>query len=106
MNLLFPQTIGRVEFIVRYLLLSIISAGASVLLEMNQMIGSGVMSILCSIIGMLLFIFLLIFLFKGIVFPRLHSLQWSKWSSLMLLAPLVNIFFLFLLVFIPGKDKW
>lgn len=59
-------------------------------------------TILVVAVIVLLFVGNIILLFYFIV-RRLNDIGWNKWYALLFLVPVINIFFIGCLIFIPGK---
>ncbi|MGV3533326.1 MAG: DUF805 domain-containing protein [Chthoniobacteraceae bacterium] len=100
---LFPIRIGRVSYLIRYVLLLVAAVVASIMLEMAPFASSAV-RIPMSAGAVVLLIFTLLCLFRAILFPRLRDVGWNTAWALLVLVPIVNVLFVVALLFVPAGD--
>lgn len=103
-NLLFPQAIGRLEYFVRHVILVIIVFLVCVLTVITnnntQMhLNDDDLIIAYGILVVSVFLFEIPYL----VIPRLRSIGWSPWCSVLILIPGINILLALLLLFKRGE---
>ena len=98
---LFPSRIGRISYLIRYVLLLIAALVASIMLEMSPFASSAV-QIPMSGGAVVLLIFILLCLFRSILFPRLRDVGWNAAWALMVFVPIINVLFVLALLFAPG----
>lgn len=97
-SFVFPQRIGRVSFLVRYVLFLFAAAIASVLLK------TGDNKIVLLLFGVLILLFALFYFIRYILVARVRDTGLHTAFGLLILAPLVNILFLLALLFIPANQ--
>ena len=98
---LFPCRIGRVSYMIRYVLLLIAALVASIMLELAPF-ASSAMQIPLSGGAVVLLIFILLCLFRSILFPRLRDVGWNIAWALLVFVPIINVLFVLALLFVPG----
>ena len=98
---LFPTRIGRASCLLRYALLLIAALIASIMLEMSPF-ASSAMQIPLSAGAVLLLIFILLCLFRSILFPRIRDVGWNTAWALLVFVPIINVLFVLALLFAPG----
>ena len=96
MKTLFPQTVNRLEYLVRLL----IFLGAAIFLGLSARPFQHQIPVWFTVISVAI---LFIIRFMCLDIPRCRSMQWSPWLVLLLLIPIVNLVMQLLLLIIPAK---
>lgn len=98
---LFSSPIGRLAFLGRYILVLAVIAIGKVLLSSALENQNQTLKIILSSASIVFELSGLYYLLKYIMFARLLSIGLSKWYTLILLIPLINLIFLLILLFCP-----
>lgn len=100
LEIIFPISCGRVEYVARSIVFSIvITVPAMGLIFLEEAYGWTWASVLL----ILLLLLQLVLVLLGCAIPRLRDLGWSPWMVLLSFIPGVNIFLSLALLFAPGK---
>lgn len=99
METLFPETLTRLQYLVRFLVFAVAFFIVSTLLYFAfKAVGLGNSSLFPIIV-----IGLILMRFPCLDIPRLRSIGWSPWLVLLVLIPLVNLLFLLMLFTMPPE---
>ncbi len=96
----FSGRLGRVRFICYYLLAYLLVVMASMVVGMLVGLSRSVSTLWDGVFIVLFIPFFVILL--SFVVRRLHDFDWSGWSVLLFLIPVVNFIFMLVLLFMPG----
>jgi uncharacterized membrane protein YhaH (DUF805 family) len=95
---MFPRRIGRVSFLVRYVLFLLAAVIASVLLKA----GEGKIVLLS--LAILILLFALFYFIRFILVARVRDTGLHTAFALLILVPLVNFLFVLVLLFVPADQ--
>jgi hypothetical protein len=95
---IFSSPIGRLAFLGRYILAIVPLAVGGVVLG----IGNQNQNVILMLLSLVLEVSGLIYIIGFTMFPRLVSVGMSKWFTLLLFVPIVNLFFVLFLLFCPA----
>jgi uncharacterized membrane protein YhaH (DUF805 family) len=99
-RILFPSKIGRVSFLIRYVVLLVTAGIAVALMQISDRTTAGIKIGLC--VGVIvLLILVLICLFRAILNPRLRDMGLHTAFALLIFVPIINLIFLLGLLFLP-----
>ncbi len=102
-RLFFPRQIGRVSFIVRYVLFMLAVWLGAFLLAMGATMKAGVPALTVLALSALLLLFALFYFIRHVLVARLRDVGVHNLFGLLIFVPIVNIVFLLALAFTP-KD--
>ena len=98
----FSSPIGRVAFFGRYILGIVpLGVGGAILSIAMESQGPFV-KLLLLLLALVLEVLGLVYIIGFTIFPRLASIGLSKWFTLLVFVPLVNVFFALFLLFCPA----
>ena len=100
---LFPDRIGRIAFLIRYIVFLVAILFASFLLRLPDHIHSPIAGIVFPLCAVVVLIFCLVCMFRSILFPRLRDVGLHLAFSLIILVPVINFLFLLFLLFVPSN---
>lgn len=101
MELLFPRTVNRVQYLIRWAIFFIV---AIVITVLGGALAHGD-DAAPSMISTVLILALAVLKIFSMDIPRLRHIGWSPWSILFLLVPLVNLIFQILLFVMPRGSR-
>ncbi len=95
---IFSSPIGRLAFLGRYILATVPLMVGGVIVG----IGNQNQNVMLMLLSLVLEVFGLVYIIGFTMFPRLVSVGMSKWFTLLLFVPLVNLAFVLFLLFCPA----
>ena len=95
---IFSSPIGRLAFLGRYILAIVPLAVGGVVLGIGNQSHNVILMLLSLVLELLGFVYIIGFT----MFPRLVSVGMSKWFTLLLFVPFVNLLFVLFLLFCPA----
>lgn len=96
-NKIIPKKLGRLHFFIGNLLVNL-----PVAIFIGYYFTNYRFDLYSILWGITIFFF---FLWIILIIKRINDIEASKWWSLLVLVPLINLIFVIALFFIPGKDK-
>ena len=96
-KLLFPRRIGRVSFIVRYVLFMFALWLGALLLVIGLRLSPGIWSLTIRALSCCFLLFLLIYFIRHIIVARLNDVGLHNLFGLLIFVPIVNLVFLLVL---------
>jgi uncharacterized membrane protein YhaH (DUF805 family) len=99
MQTLFPETLTRLQYLVRFLIFMV----AFVVVSMLLYFGFKAVGLADSVFPLIV-IALVLMRFPCLDIPRLRNMGWSPWLSLLILIPIINLIFQLALFTMPPED--
>ena len=99
---LFPNRIGRLEFLLRYAVLVAAGAGNMLLAKVAEQSAGSALQLLLYFAAVLVGIAILIAGFRSLLLPRLRNLGLKSSYALLIFVPFVNLAFLLGIIFAPS----
>ena len=98
MSALFPETLTRLQYLIRFLIWIVIyMVVAALLFPMVKAFG------IPAWLPFVIFVPMLLMRFPCLDIPRCRDMGWSPWLLLLLLVPIVNFFMVLSLFIWPGQ---
>ena len=100
---LFPRQIGRLSYLVRYLLAIMIGGVGSLFIEFGQTLDTPA-KLVSILVGAHILLFFLYYLFRHVLIARLRDLDLHAALALLILVPFANFLFAFYLLLAPSRS--
>ena len=101
---MFPKRIGRVSFLVRFILFLVAATVAAVLVSLGW-VQAGVGNVVLPLLAVLILLFTLFYFIRYALIARVRDLGLHAVFTLLIFIPLFNFLFLLALLFFPA-DKF